>query len=241
MHYYSCSDEGFLLVDHRGIIQKHVRVGHAQTATIGKFRPEMPGLQYACINFWKNPGIISLFDHTGKLLQQAEPIHTGSPFLPVNWRGDGQEFILLSGNIKEGGMLDGQLRRVVMFPDDGHPDLCAVVMDLTGDPRDEIILWDTQRVWIYTQDRPFTGKKIYAPLRNPDYNESNYRCNVSLPGWKEHKQVGCGLLLPGPGATLERAFLRRFNGRVNGDEIKGRRDSFTSGELREWTAKRVKE
>jgi hypothetical protein len=187
MHYYSCSDEGFLLVDHRGIIQKHVRVGHAQTATIGKFRPEMPGLQYACINFWKNPGIISLFDHTGKLLQQAEPIHTGSPFLPVNWRGDGQEFILLSGNIKEGGMLDGQLRRVVMFPDDGHPDLCAVVMDLTGDPRDEIILWDTQRVWIYTQDRPFTGKKIYAPLRNPDYNESNYRCNVSLPGWKEHK------------------------------------------------------
>ncbi len=24
------------------------------------------------------------------------------------------------------------------------------------------------RVWIYTQDRPFTGKRIYNPVRNPD-------------------------------------------------------------------------
>ncbi|MCU1235029.1 MAG: hypothetical protein JWP63_2996 [Candidatus Solibacter sp.] len=40
-----------------------------------------------------------------------------------------------------------------------------------------------RRVWIYTQDRPFTGEKIYAPVRNPEYNESNYRTTVSLPGW----------------------------------------------------------
>jgi rhamnogalacturonan endolyase len=104
--------------------------------------------------------------------------------LPVNWRGDGQEFVLLSGNSKEGGMIDGQLRRVVMFPDDGHPDLAANVLDLTGDQRDEIVLWDQERVWIYTQDRPFKGDRIYAPVRNPDYNESNYRTNVSLPGWE---------------------------------------------------------
>jgi hypothetical protein len=185
LHYYSCSDEGFLLVDHRGVVQKHLRIGHAQTACIGKFRPDLRGLQYASINFWKNPGIFSLFDHNGKLLLQGEPIHCGSPLLPVNWRGDGQEFILLSGNVREGGMIDGRMRRVVMFPNDGHPDLCATVMNLTGDARDEIILWDQERVWIYTQDRPFEGKKIYAPVRNPDYNESNYRCNVSLPGWKD--------------------------------------------------------
>jgi rhamnogalacturonan endolyase len=188
LHYYSCSDDGFLLVDHRGVIQKHHRVGHAQTATIGKFRPDLPGLQYAAINFWKNPGIISLFDHSGNILSQAEPIHSGCPMLPVNWRGDGQEFILLSGNSKQGGMIDGQMRRVVMFPDDGHPDLCAAVMDLTGDARDEIVLWDQDRVWIYTQDRPFAGDKIYTPVRNPDYNESNYRCTVSLPGWKQVKK-----------------------------------------------------
>ena len=80
-----------------------------------------------------------------------------SPSSPVNWRGDGQEFALLSANVREGGMIDGQLRRVVMFPDDGHPDLAYQVSDLTGDARDEIVVWDQRRVWIYTQDRPFTG------------------------------------------------------------------------------------
>ena len=49
--------------------------------------------------------------------------------------------------------------------------------------RDEIVLWDQTRVWIYTQDRPFSGSRIYAPTRNPDYNDSNYRSTVSLPGW----------------------------------------------------------
>jgi hypothetical protein len=52
--------------------------------------------------------------------------------LPVNWRGDGQEFLLLSGDVKQGGMLDGKLRRAVMFPDDGHPDLAAMVPGRDG-------------------------------------------------------------------------------------------------------------
>jgi hypothetical protein len=177
------SDEGFLMFDRRGKIMKHVRIGHAQTASVGKYLPDQRGLQLMCINFWKNPGIVSLFDHDGNLLYQQEPIHSGSAMLPVNWRGDGQEFVLLSGNAREGGMIDGKMRRVVMFPDDGHPDLAAYVKDLTGDARDEVILWDQEQVWIYTQDRPFSGERVYAPTRNPDYNESNYRTVVSQPGW----------------------------------------------------------
>ncbi|WP_145034824.1 hypothetical protein [Caulifigura coniformis] len=182
--YYCGSDEGFIVINHRGLIERHVRVGHAQAAAVGKFRRDLPGLQFMTVNFWKNPGIVSLFDHEGELLQQEEPHHCGSPMLPVNWRGDGQEFVLLSGNVREGGLLDGSLRRAVIFPDDGHPDLCAEVRDMTGDARDEIVLWDQDRVWIYTQDRPFTGDRIYAPKRNPDCNDSNYRCNLSLPDWK---------------------------------------------------------
>ncbi len=183
---YACgSDEGFMMWDINGKPLKHLHIGHAQSPSIGKYRPDVPGLQLMTINFWRNPGIISLFDADGNLLQQAEPIHSASPIAPVNWRGDGQEFAMLSANIKEGGLIDGHLRRVVMFPDDGHPDLAYTILNLTGDERDEIVVWDTNQVWIYTQDRPFTGKKIYAPLRNPEYNESNYRTNVSLPGWKE--------------------------------------------------------
>ena len=183
--YASGSDEGVIIFDRRGNILKHLRLGHAQSPAVAKFRPDLPGLQYITVNFWRNPGIVTLLDHDGNLLAQDEPIHSGAPMLPVNWRGDGQEFALLSGNPREGGMLDGHLRRVVMFPDDGHPDLAVNVADVTGDARDEVILWDQERVWIYTQDRPFAGSRIYAPVRNPHYNESNYRTNVSLPRWRD--------------------------------------------------------
>ena len=59
------------------------------------------------------------------------------------------------------------LRRVVMFPDDGHPDLAAAVPNITGDARDEVVLWDQHSVWVYTQDRPFRGDKICAPSAIP--------------------------------------------------------------------------
>ncbi len=184
---YACgSDEGYLIFDLKGNTLKHVRIGHAQSPTIARFRTDLPGLQLMTINFWKNPGIVTLFDHEGNILAQEEPIHSGSALLPVNWRGDGQEFALLSGNVMEGGMIDGRLRRVVTFPDDGHPDRACMVADLTGDSRDEIILWNSDRIWIYTQERPYPGGKIYKPERNPDYNESNYRATVSLPGWKQN-------------------------------------------------------
>ena len=183
--YASGSDEGFIVFDIHGKILKQVRVGHNQSPSVARYRPDLPGLQYISVNFWKNPGIVTLFDGDGNILAQEEPIHSGAPMLPVNWRGDGQEFCLLSGNPKEGGLIDGHLRRAVMFPDDGHPDLAAAVLNVTGDPRDEIILWDQERVWIYTQDRPFSGRRIYAPIRNPDYNDSNYRTTVSLPAWQD--------------------------------------------------------
>jgi hypothetical protein len=185
---YICgSDEGFLMIDHKGSIQKHVRLGHAQTQSVGKYRPDLPGLQIYIANFWRSPGIVTLFDSDANILGQKEMASGSTHLAPVNWRGDGQEFALLSANVREGGMIDGQQRRVVMFPDDGHPDLAYHVADVTGDARDEIIVWDQERVWIYTQDRPAIpgpGGKIYAPKRNPDFNDSNYRATVSLPGWK---------------------------------------------------------
>ena len=185
---YICgSDEGFLMIDQKGSILKHVRLGHAQTQSVGKFRPDLPGLQIYIANFWRSPGIVTLFDADANILGQKEMTPGSTHLAPVNWRGDGQEFALLSANTREGGMIDGQHRRVVMFPDDGHPDLAYHVADVTGDPRDEIILWDQERVWIYTQDRPAIpgpGGKIYSPKRNPDYNDSNYRATVSSPGWK---------------------------------------------------------
>ena len=179
---YLCgSDEGFVVIERDGRIFKHLRIGHAQTQSVGKYLVDRHGLQILVANFWRNPGIVTMFDHDANILAQQEMVPGSTHLAPVNWRGDGAEFALLSGNIREGGMIDGQLRRVVMFPDDGHPDLAYHVADLTGDPRDEIVLWDQQRVWIYTQDRPAPEGSVYRPRRNPDFNESNYRATVSLP------------------------------------------------------------
>lgn len=178
------SDDGVLLLDGDGNILKHHRVGHAQTPSVGQFRPDIPGLELCNINYWGEPGLITIYNCEGDEIINFELIHSGSPVQPVNWRGDGTEFIFLSPNITEGGLIDGWGRRVVMFPDDGHPDLSWIAHDLTGDPRDELIVWDTESIYIYTQDRPFKGKKIYAPKRPHLYNESNYAPVVSWPGWK---------------------------------------------------------
>jgi len=184
MVFISGSDDGVLLVDDKGKIVKQHRVGHAQTPSVGQFRPDIPGLELCNINFWGEPGMITLYNSAGDEITNFELIHSGSPVQPVNWRGDGTEFIFLTPNHSEGGLIDGWGRRVVMFPDDGHPDLAWIAHDLTGDPRDELIVWDIESIWIYTQDKPFKGIKVYNPERQPLYNESNYATVYSWPGWK---------------------------------------------------------
>lgn len=178
------SDDGVLIMDDDGNIVKHHRVGHAQTPSIGQFRPDIPGLEFCNINFWGEPGLITLYNCSGEEIISFELFHAGSPVQPVNWRGDGTEFIFLTPDVKEGGLIDGWGRRVVMFPDDGHPDLAWMVHDLTGDPRDELIVWDLESIWIYTQDKPFKGEKVYKPKRPPSYNESNYATSYSWPAWE---------------------------------------------------------
>jgi hypothetical protein len=177
------SDDGVLLLDGDGKILKHQRVGNAQTPSVGQFRPDIPGLEFCNINFWGEPGLITIYDSKGDEITNFELIHAGSPVQPVNWRGDGTEFIFLSPNPVEGGLIDGWGRRVVLFPDDGHPDLAWMAHDLTGDTRDELIVWDLESICIYTQDRPFTGNQVYKPVRPPLYNESNYATSFSWPGW----------------------------------------------------------
>ena len=77
---------------------------------------------------------------------------------------------MLTPNPEDGGMFDGLGRRVVRFPDDGHPDMCNAVLDLTGDCRDEIVVWDPHELWVYTQDDNPRAGRLYRPRRNPLYN-----------------------------------------------------------------------
>jgi hypothetical protein len=181
----SIGDEGFLLVTVQGEVLAQHKLGHVQNLAIANVRPEVPGLEYVTINYWGHPGILAVFNSQGKLLDTYEPMHYSSALTPVNWTGDGQEFILLSSHPVEGGLIDGHCRRVVMLPDDGHPYYCYTSLDLTGDGRDELITWDTESIWIYQADRPVAAGVRYQPIRQPLYNESNYMARISLPNWND--------------------------------------------------------
>jgi len=179
----AASNSGLFFANLDGNILKHHYIGHAQNPVIAKFRTDLPGLQAVSINFWGNQGILHFYDGHGNIYHDCEPCPFGSMCLPINWTGEPPEFFVHSPNIEWGGMFDGWGRPVVAFPDDGHPDMCNAVLDITGDCRDEVVVWDQHELLVYTQDDNPKDGKLYKPVRNPLYNYSNYQASVSLPGW----------------------------------------------------------
>jgi len=180
---YTASNAGYTRVDLKGNILEHYYIGHVQNPAAANFRSDKPGIETVSINFWGNQGIIHFYDSEGNIYHDFEPNQFGSMCLPLNWSGTGEEYFVHNPNIIEGGVFDGWGRKVLVFPDDGHPDMCNAVVDITGDCRDEIVIWNPDEIWVYTQsDNPKKGK-LYKPIRNPLYNYSNYQATVSLPGW----------------------------------------------------------
>lgn len=180
---YLCaaSDEGMFFAGTDGTIFRHHYLGHVQNPAVANFRDDLPGLETVSVNFWGNQGIIHLYDSRGEIYHDFEPNQYGSMCLPLNWTGESEEFFVLNPNVEEGGAWDGYGRRVLRFPDDGHPDMCYAVLDITGDVRDEIVVWDPHQIWVYTQDDNPREGVLYRPVRNPLYNYSNYQATVSVP------------------------------------------------------------
>ena len=174
--------KAFCCFDRKGNILKHVRVGHARAPASAKYRPDLPGLQYMTsisggTRASSRSSIRRQYADSGGTHPYRQPVAAGQ----------------LAGRRTGVCPVFGKhsRRRHDRWPPapSGHVPgrwssrSCRLHRRSHGRPRDEIILWDQERVWIYTQDRPFTGKRIYAPVRNPHYNDSNYRANVSLPRW----------------------------------------------------------
>ena len=183
--FYAASDAGAFYTDLKGNVLKRHFFGHVQNPAVANLRDDLPGLEIVSINFWGNQGIIHYFDSDGELYYDFEPVQYGSMCLPINWTGKSEEFFVLSPDVTEGGMYDGHGRRVVQFPADGHPYQCNAVLDVTGDCRDEVVVWDPYELWVYTQDDNPKRGRLYKPQRNGLYNYSNYQATVSLPGWVE--------------------------------------------------------
>ncbi len=127
-----------------------------------------------------------MHDSKGNEIWHREAVCNGNIIAPVNWDGSGQDLVLLNADPENGGLMDGEGDIVVPFPDDGHPTLSSEVLDCEGDNREEIVVWDRKKMYIYTQDRPMEERDmIYAPEKYPDYNASNYRGEYSFPRWKK--------------------------------------------------------
>ena len=180
--YFACvsGTEGFFIGDFQGNILMRDKIGHAQRVSVGNYCPERKGFELAVSNFWGHQGVVYFYDCFGNPLWEMENEQNGNVLVPVNWKGDGSDLFILNADPEKGGLYNGDGIAAVRFPDDGHPQMCCEAIDLCGDCRDEIVVWDYQRLHIYTQADE-QNRSSYCPVKYPHYNASNYRGEYSFP------------------------------------------------------------
>lgn len=169
-------NEGMNIVNIDGTIFKHNEIGHAQRISVAKYDDSIEGLQICATAFWGSDGIVCMYDCHGNLLHQMEQRSNGNVITPVNY--DGAHILCLLNASDDGGLMDGSLDKVVLFEDDGHPNLCCEVYDIDGDGIDEIICWDLTQMWVYKASEVFPSIDY---RKYPDEGFSNYRGEYLIP------------------------------------------------------------
>ena len=180
---YAAGDWGLLYFDFMGNLIRQNNMGHVGYMSVADYNVETPGLELAASNQWGSDGLIHLLDASGEVMNEFLPVSGPTRCQPVNWKGDGEEFLLTSADTIVGGLVDYSGQLAVKFPTDGHPVSYYLVQDLTGDARDEVVVWDQDRLWIYTQDDNPRMGNTYSPTRNPLFNNSMNHMTYSFTGW----------------------------------------------------------
>ncbi len=169
-------NEGMNIVDLDGSIYRHNEIGHAQRISVAKYLDEVEGLQIMATAFWGSDGIICIYDYHGNLLHQIEQRSNGNIITPVNY--DGKHILSVLNASVDGGLIDGHLDKMVLFPEDGHPTISTEVYDVDGDGIDEILCFDLNELWIYK------AESYEVPREFEKYTDdgfSNYRGEYLLP------------------------------------------------------------
>lgn len=180
---YAAGDWGLIYYDFDGHLLKQNVLGHVSHLGIANLDSESPGLEIVTSNRWGGSGLAHVVNSSGTVVTGFLPESGVFRCQPVNWKGDGEEFFMTSADTISGGLFDSEGLLSVAFPSDGHPVSYYMATDLTGDARDEILLWDPGELWIYTQeDNPRMGN-TYAPRRIPLYNFSMHQMYRSTPDW----------------------------------------------------------
>lgn len=163
-------NEGFNIINKDGTMFKHNEIGHAQRISVAHYDSTTQNLTIAVTAFWGSEGIVCMYDAEGRLLKQMEQRSNGNVITPVAY--DGVHELCLLNASEDGGLVDSELDKVVLFPNDGHPTLCCEVYDIDDDGVDEIICWDQKQMWIY-KAKVFSKGNKYD--KYPDSGFSNYR------------------------------------------------------------------
>jgi len=179
---YAAGDWGIMHVDLKGKVQKQNVIGHVSHMTVAELDLERPGLELIATNALGSRGLVHILSGEGEVLDNFVAAEGMNRSQAVNWKGDGEEFFLMSADTLHGGLLDVDGRIAVAFPSDGHPYDYYSIADLYGDARDEILVWDDRELWIYSQDDNPRMGKTYSPQRIPFYNYSSLQMNRSTPG-----------------------------------------------------------
>ena len=172
--------EGFFLCDGEtgDIIAKH-HIGHAQGLSVASFRKDLPGMEIHAGTRWGNYGIRAFYSGEGSHLFTFQPDFMGQQGTPVNWRGDGEELLLIASSPEAHGLWNASGQKVVLLPE-GNP----LVVDVTGDARDELLIVRDGGLYIYTQDTPPADpNRVYAPIRHRRLGNPV----VSYPNWEVKK------------------------------------------------------
>ncbi|MCK4879631.1 MAG: hypothetical protein KAS82_03190 [Bacteroidales bacterium] len=180
---YAAGDWGLIYYDFEGHLIKQNILGHVSHLGVADLDAESPGLEVFTSNEWGTNGLAHVMDAKGSVKAGFLPESGVFRCQTVNWKGDGEEFFITSADTVTGGLFDAAGQLSVAFPVDGHPVSFYLATDLTGDARDEIILWDLNELWIYTQDDNPRMGNTYAPRRIPLYNQSMHQMTRSTPEW----------------------------------------------------------
>ena len=163
-----------------------------QQLGLGDYRPDLAGLEVALLDRLRTAalGLKSnnvLLDRRGAVLwKENRPNNSG--WLTVtenlnNWDGRGSDFIFSYRRGSGGGFLyDGNMATVATFPYPGTntEQNFALHADLCGDAREEVIIYDDAKAWIYANG----GCDLSAPPRTPSLPQQYHLYNWSIyTGW----------------------------------------------------------
>ena len=156
--------EGLFVYDRQGgkRLFSH-QFGHVQSVFADAFVPGRTDLQLWATTRWDNYGISCVVASDGTILSRMQLDFTSDVAKPVNWSGDGIKLVFPCAGIQASydrfGLVNWQDRLVVPFnateigwknPREPVP---VYVADVTGDPRDEVLIRNNDCLWIYTQGK----------------------------------------------------------------------------------------